>query len=228
MQRRSLRLLAVSILAGLAALVTIAACTGEDAAKTVESDEPDATATDAETDAADAADSAPPPFYVFITEGTWKGQEVGGLAGADGKCQAEAESAGLTGRYQSWLDGEKVGFDTRMATDGGPWLRMDGEEIFHDFSRLHTAPAVPLRYTAKKGTLPAGTHFWTGQLYPDASPGGTESVDCASWTSSDAGLLGVYGDPEGTKFDWTFLGRDTCDQALHLVCIRAEPYKRNK
>ncbi len=231
MRRSAARLTAGSLVAAVLCVATVLACTGDEPVIVAQSSDPDATSlNDAAIDGADAADAAPHPFYVFVTKRTWTGEEVAGISGADGKCQIEAESAGLAGRYAAWLDDRVGSFDTRMERDGGPWQRIDDAVMFADFDRLATDPLVPLLYTAERQRLPSGTHFWTGKSFPDASTSATvvESVDCAGWTSGDAGLLGVYGDPEGTRYDWTFRGRETCDQPRHLVCLRADAYTRKK
>ncbi|MDB4941098.1 MAG: Tryptophan synthase alpha chain [Labilithrix sp.] len=230
MHRPAARLLVLVSSLCVGALGVLTACTGDDPATAPPADEADATVpTDAAVDVLDAADASA-AFYIFVSEGMWNGQEVGGVTGADGKCQAEAEAAGLSGRHVAWLNGDQASFMGRIESDGGPWRRRDDAVIFNDYGKLPTAPRVPLLYTAKGQGVPHGTHFWTGQAFPDASknPDVFESLDCASWTSGDAGLLGVYGDPEGTRFDWTYLGRDTCDQPRHLVCIRGEPHLRQK
>lgn len=229
-QRHVARLVLLSTSAALAALAALAACTGDDATLQPRAGDPDAAlADDAAVDAtgADAADAAPPYEYIFVTEGAWRGQEVGGLAGADGKCQAEATAAGFVGRYQAWLNGDNQGFDIRMAAgDGGPWRRADGEIVIDEYFRLHANLNVPVRFTAKGDEVPIDSRFfWTGEGWPDAGVI-VESRDCASWTSSDPTLLGTYGDPQVTKYTWVVQGRHTCDQARRLLCLRAEPFSR--
>lgn len=69
---------------------------------------------------------------VFVTSAQWNGAEVGGVAGADAKCNAFASKENLGGTFKAWLSSSKVQESAvvRMANSplkGHIPIRMDGK-----------------------------------------------------------------------------------------------------
>ena len=65
---------------------------------------------------------------VFVTKASFKGN-LGGLAGADEKCQAEADdhaSIVPSGTYLAWLSDGTNSPDTRFAKSSDPYVLPDG------------------------------------------------------------------------------------------------------
>lgn len=69
---------------------------------------------------------APKPNIAFVTSTTYNG-DLGGLAGADQKCQALAEAAGLPANvYKAWLSTSNENAKDRLGSARG-WVRKDGK-----------------------------------------------------------------------------------------------------
>jgi hypothetical protein len=91
-----------------------------------------------------AAATAPkPPLSFFITsEGTGKGADLGGLAGADAHCQKLATAVGAGGKTwhaylstQASKDQPAVNARDRIGT--GPWHNTRGAVVAKDLAHLH-------------------------------------------------------------------------------------------
>ena len=79
---------------------------------------------------------------VFVTSQYFLG-DLGGLDGADEKCQALADAAGLGGSYRAWLSSTTVNARDRLTHLGKPYVRVDGALIAYDWNDLIDL-AVPL------------------------------------------------------------------------------------
>ena len=105
------------------------------------------------------------PFsYFFLTDTAWMGGDLGGLSGADAKCQAQASSAGLAGTYKAWLSGATTSAYDRLTHNAGPYVLVDGTKVADDWADFTDGSFDnPLNKTAAGSTVvSAGTYVWTG------------------------------------------------------------------
>jgi hypothetical protein len=63
---------------------------------------------------------ASPPKRVFVSGSKWNGN-LGGLAGADAKCQQAADAAGLGGTFRAWISDDATSASSRLthSAEGG-------------------------------------------------------------------------------------------------------------
>jgi hypothetical protein len=133
----------------------------------------------------------PNNFSFFLaTAAPDKGGNLGGLIGADRKCQALADAAGAGDKlWRAYLSTSYNGRPAVNAGDrigSGPWYNKKGVMIARGVSELHSANTNlnPLTALNEKGDMPKSLNVLTGTL-----PDGTASVDatCENWTSNDKG-----------------------------------------
>ena len=75
---------------------------------------------------------------VFVTNAKFNGN-LGGLAGADAKCQAEADGPASivpSGTYLAWLSDGFDSPDIRFTKSSHPYILPDGTKIAEDFTDL--------------------------------------------------------------------------------------------
>jgi hypothetical protein len=104
----------------------------------------------------------PDPYKrVFVTSTSYTG-DLGGLAGADLKCQAAAESVGLHGTFKAWLSDKKTPAPSRLS-DLGPWYSIDGtRKLFHNRKSFLASPLAPIDLDERGQRVTAGQSVWTG------------------------------------------------------------------
>jgi hypothetical protein len=162
-----------------------------------------------------SAQSASISFFV-TSSGPGKGGDLGGIAGADGHCQALAHAAGAGAKtWRAYLSTQ--GADGRPAVNArdrigkGPWQNAKGVVVAKDVADLHgpgnnltkqTALSekgevingrgdTPNRHDVLTGSQPDGTAFATG-----------EDRTCKNWTSSTQGAAMVgHSDRIGLRDD---------------------------
>lgn len=91
------------------------------------------------------------PMTFFVTsEGSGKGADLGGIKGADQRCQMLAAAVGAGNRtWHAYLstqaaDGQPAG-NARDRIGTGPWYNSKGARIAKDLGDLHSAKSPPHR-----------------------------------------------------------------------------------
>ena len=157
------------------------------------------------------------PKVVFVTGAVFNGN-LGGLDGADAKCQTAADVAGLDGEFQAWLSAPLDTPTTRWSTLSlGPYIKSNGQIIAANYADILSGGSIntPIAFT-EAGVLAGGSIFvWTGthQLGFHVAP------NCIDWTTSSVVLSGHNGARGTTTSVWTNQGTELCNEKLHLYCF---------
>jgi hypothetical protein len=180
---------------------------------------------------------------VFVSSRSFQGN-LGGLAGADAKCQALAQAAGLTGTFKAWLSDDTQSPATRFTHSGAPyvavgqpvtiangWAALTSGSIVSRIELTEmgvaatlnpdmTCPAPP---PAPPGTYPFPVWTATGPSGTDVDANGTglPLVSCTNWTSAghDFGGRGNVVDPGSAWTDNLTCGPGLCSQYWPLYCF---------
>jgi hypothetical protein len=165
---------------------------------------------------------------IFVTDDVFTGA-LGGLSGADAKCQAEADAASLGGRYVAWLGSANASAPSRFTPHWGPYVLVTGDVVATSFSTLksgqlehaidRTAAGREPRHSRGK-TYCGGNLVWTAtKAYGEYS-----GADCKGWTSASeeanpwpSPALGIAGATSAQWTSWCY--GMTCNLEAHLYCI---------
>lgn len=156
---------------------------------------------------ADAGTVTSPLMSFFVTSLTSVTGNLGGLAGADRRCQDLAQAVGLPSpMWRAYLSvehnppgtGASVNARDRIGT--GPWYNARGALLANDVTSLHARKGDPSVFLDEQGTMINGQ--WTSSPSPvehdimtGSNPDGTVAMGktCEDWTSdrgpSDGGVL---------------------------------------
>jgi|GEM_PF-2868827 len=176
------------------------------------------------------ADCGDPVKRVFATSQLWKGN-LGGLNGADAKCQAAADNAGLGGTWKAWLSTSTVDAKDRI-TDGmyvrarevrvwgGCWcssiIASNKAQLLDgglDNSISRTEFGVAVSGTVNTCTDSDGT----------ASTGAFMNY-CSDWTSGSSSSCIIYGRSSSTDHTWSGFPNSCsptyrCGTSRHVYCF---------
>jgi hypothetical protein len=158
---------------------------------------------------------------VFVSSKAYVGAGLGGLNGADAKCNSLAQNAKLPGTYRAWLSTDKQSASSRM-NEVGPWHLLnpggvvgplvandltdltDGE-LGHAIDRTESGSVVaPIAEQCSTdapvhtGTAPDGSFDQASATDP-ADP----KFDCGDWTSGGATDQRLVGDARSATSNWT-------------------------
>jgi cysteine-rich repeat protein len=166
--------------------------------------------------------------FVFVTSKLYNGN-LGGLAGADAKCQALAQAAGLPGTYRAWLSSSTASPSTRFTQFGGRYVTVTGTVIAYNWGDLTDGGHLaPINVTELGGSIPLSA---TNQCAPAAvwsmtSPFGTSYVTntsfaCGDWTNTTGGAQWALGTDAGAYWSgFCSAGAGSCAWTASLYCFQ--------
>jgi hypothetical protein len=154
--------------------------------------------------------------FFLVSMGPGNGADLGGLEGADGHCQALAESAGAGGKtWRAYLSatasGNQAGVNARDRIGTGPWYNFAGVRVAQDVDNLHSENNTLTKRTVlnEKGEMTNGRgdrpnrhDILTGSQLDGTAFSGEEDKTCGNWTSRGDGSAQVG------HFDRTGGGQD--------------------
>lgn len=175
---------------------------------------------------------------VFLTSQVFSGN-LGGIAGADAKCQAAAKAAGLGGRWRAWVssDTSSPASDPNFTKHDGPYVRLDGVPIASNWADLVDTTILAPIAQDEYGNYPrAVTEAYALEPYAftgtDRHGNATIRMNCNNWTSDGTGnpalkgVVGVYAkerpnEPSPTEGTWSdlFTYGHPCSDRLRLYCF---------
>ena len=161
---------------------------------------------------------------MFVTSQVFTG-DLGGLDGADAKCQAAAQAADLSGTFRAWLSSSTVSALERFVHSGVPYRLVNGKEIASNWDDLTDGTlAMGIDVSELKGAPGKGTHtcmpdslsiVWTGTKETGAPVGG--EYFCDGWVSpTGSGYAGAAGSADST---WTANCLPQCSDQAALYCV---------
>jgi hypothetical protein len=173
---------------------------------------------------------------VFVSSALYDGN-LGGLSGADSKCQGLASAAGLSGTYKAWLSDSTTSAASRLthASASTPYVLTDGTVVAQGWSQLVNGVSLlhAIAKTESGGAPPVGSFQCGGSdptVWTNTDPSGkplTASSNCSNWTSNAVapGFVGVASFAQSPW--WTEdcqsgpgLAQVTCADTAALYCIQ--------
>ena len=167
----------------------------------------------------------PQPMSFFITSsGSGKGADLGGIAGADARCQTLASAAGSSFTWHAYMSTQAKGgqsaVNARDRIGDGPWFGAKSNRIAQNVGDLHgdtldqarvgNALSKASAYTEKGeavkgvGDTPNQHDMLTGSTADGRAFTDAADHTCNNWTSSDAGtaMLGHFDRTGGPNTSW--------------------------
>jgi hypothetical protein len=159
------------------------------------------------------------PCRVFLSSTLHDGN-LGGLSGADAKCQGLATSAGLPGTYKAWLSDSTSSPSSRFVPSTGPYRLVNGTTIAANWTDLTDGTLLaPISVTETGGGIGPTRVPWTHTKI-DGSPGGLHNVHCSNWSTNAAAVQGDVGRAVNSDSLWTDYSVFFCDTFRHLYCFQ--------
>lgn len=156
--------------------------------------------------------------YIFVTSTSYDGN-LGGVSGADDKCQAHADLAGLPGTYLAWISDGTDTPDSRFNENPGIYKLTDETTIATDWADLIDGTLSTAIDLDESGNA-APSSAWT-DVEDDGTDNTTNATDrCQNWTSNTSGNDGRRGSTSSTTSTWTSTATSSCDNTYALYCVQ--------
>lgn len=156
------------------------------------------------------------PKRVFITSTKYTGN-LGGLSGADNKCQGRATSTGLGGTWKAWLSDGVTSVLSRQSQSTGSYRLMNGITVANNWKDLTDGT---LTKSININELGSWVPSADGIVWTNTTASGTRASTtshCSNWTSIEG--LGFYGVSGITYSAWTQGRNSNCSNAHRLYCF---------
>ncbi|AKV02696.1 surface antigen protein [Labilithrix luteola] len=160
---------------------------------------------------------------VFTTSTVYDGK-LGGLDGADAKCQARATAANLPGTFRAWLSDATGSPSTRFNKSTVPYVLIDGTVVADSYAALTTAPLKhALDLTEIGGVVVTEPQFGRQVVWSTTRENGTvywDEYSCVHWTSNAETDASQVGSPIVTDTGWSasWTGQP-CSRSAPLYCF---------
>jgi hypothetical protein len=173
--------------------------------------------------------------FVFISSETYNGN-LGGLDGADTKCNSLAMSAGLPGTYKAWLSNNSGSPNDRFNKHNGPYVLTNFDVIASNWTELtsnNLLKSINVNEKRKYNVDPWHSFedrvVWSA-TFSNGTPkqyfGNPVMFTCSEWTSPSSTDGGCLGDSGGTlagstQGGWSDVVTEyPCDYVMHLYCFQ--------
>ena len=183
--------------------------------------------------AATPTPSSLPSKRIFVTSTTYSGN-LGGLAGADSKCNARAVAGSLGGNWVAWLGASGVNAIDRITVDGVFHRLVDSNIVFNSIhgltATMDTLPNYAILYNELGGS--AQTYPWTAAAQTGQSGGGNSGCFCGNvacgggasngsdWTTApSSGWQPINGNSQSSAAGWTQYNTVYCNTMGSLICV---------
>ena len=183
---------------------------------------------DGNVEEGDGCSSTCQPHKVVFTTTTIYNGNLGGLDGADAKCQARAQAAGLPGTYRAWISDATGSPSTRFTQSTIPYVRRDGKLVANNWADLIDGNIVTKIDLSELKTFPGYDDNACGNLkgltLTDTATDGTlynALGSCNNWTSSAANMPTGGGHFSAINNNWSaYVCIYNCSWKKALYCFQ--------
>ncbi len=160
-----------------------------------------------------------PAKLVFVTTAKYRG-DLGGIAGADAKCQAAADGVGgvVAGKtWKAWISIPSSGVQTRLSHGTGPYKLLNGTVIANLWSDLVDGVLLAPINVNQSGNTVSETITWSNTSILGNSAVSSSPYACYDFTSTSGTSDG--GSSAYTDGRWTQKVNNSCSSLLSLYCF---------
>lgn len=158
------------------------------------------------------------PKRVFVSSQTYQG-DLGGLIGADSKCQVLADAVNLGSTFKAWLSDSTTSAASRFNQSALNYVMMNGTTIANGWSDLTDNTIDNVLNRDETNTVRSSMPVWTNTTTSGGVMATNSSYNCDNWTSNSSGVDGYYGVTNWADYEWTNSTYSSCSGARRLYCF---------
>ncbi|MCD6478004.1 MAG: hypothetical protein J7K87_03300 [Candidatus Aenigmarchaeota archaeon] len=163
-----------------------------------------------------------PYRIIFVTSEVYNGS-LGGLSGADAKCQELASNAGLSGTFVALLSDSNT--DARNRISNCYLKNTHGDVISTDCDDLWDGSIEnAINYDENGNLIANGYYVWTGSnktgQYEENNSCRDWTSDKDGWTTGDDEDFGHLGLSNENSFNWVDIISSGCNNKNRLYCVQ--------
>jgi len=152
----------------------------------------------------------------FITSTTYTGN-LGGLAGADAKCQARAAAVGLKGVYLAWISDSTGSPATRFVRSNAPYIRVDGVVIANNWADLTDSSIANVLNRDEFGNTLSPYQYPYTNTSANGYQASASGYSCTNWTTTSGSAW--FGCNDYLDSHWSLCFGQSCGMGGPLYCF---------
>lgn len=160
-----------------------------------------------------------PANRVFLTSKTYNGN-LGGITGADSKCQETAQAENLGGTWKAWISDSKTPASSRLIHSNYKYVLLNGAVVANNWQDLTDGSIQnPITITERGDSPLYQSCVWTSTKTDGSNFEPVSNITlCSNYSESDSNysVCGHNGSIDG---QWTNWSTDMCNQYHPLYCI---------
>ena len=157
---------------------------------------------------------------VFVTSASYTGN-LGGVSGADQKCQDSANSASLGGTWKAWVSNVSA----RFIHSNKRYKLLNGTTIANNWADLTDNDLISGISVNESGNTVGQVKVWTANSNAQ-DPGSfcnEANAEGQDWKNASASLTGHVGEAARSNFMWASIGGtqsiENCSNSYRLYCF---------
>lgn len=158
------------------------------------------------------------PKRVFVSSQTYDGN-LGGLIGADSKCQVLADAVNLGSTFKAWLSDGTTSAASRLTQSSLNYVMVNGTVIANGWSDLTDGTIDNVLNRDETNTTRAAVPVWTNTSTTGAIKEPLSTRNCESWTNNSSGIDAYYGMTNWADYEWTDSTYNPCNGNRRLYCF---------
>lgn len=162
--------------------------------------------------------SATPSYKrVFVTSTTYTAN-LGGVIGADAKCQTRANTNNLGGIWKAWLSDDSYAYPINKLTHSTvPYKLLDGTTIANNWADLTDGSLKSGIALDEFGKSQQGAEVFTSTAYDGSQQ--VVGATCSSWGYAGWDVSMIFGQAGMNTYQWTEGSSTACGVSYHLYCF---------
>jgi len=156
---------------------------------------------------------------VFVSSIRYRGN-LGGLNGADEKCQTLGNKIEQGKIWKAWLSDSRTSASSRLVQSRNKYKLVNGVVVANNWTDLIDGSIlVPINVTEENNQITSATRVYTQtNAAGDISPNG---AGCSDWTSDSSGANARTGETLSLDIDqkWTDKALTNCDSSIRIYCF---------
>ncbi|MFH1224959.1 MAG: DUF1554 domain-containing protein [Candidatus Diapherotrites archaeon] len=153
---------------------------------------------------------------MFVTSQEWNGN-LGGISGADAKCQAAASAAKLQGKWRALVSDKD--HSAKSWLPDSAYTKLDGTMVAKNRADLLDGTILSPINIDEFGKAASGFRVWTGTSITGTPYDGPLSGYCDNWVSWNVNKVGGVGNKNSTDSGWINYGAELCERTGNLYCM---------
>ncbi len=152
---------------------------------------------------------------IFLTSQTYTG-DLGGVAGADAKCQTSAAAGGLGGTFKAWISTASSWPALTFTRSAAAYVLPTGAIVSNGWTDLVSSASLRHLIDSDEYSRFASNGAWTGTSESGSWLGGP---NCGDWTSAASVTNGGIGYGAVSPDKWSNYATNGCSFPWPLICM---------